>query len=347
APEPDLSPPPAPPPPAPPAPPPYFAPDQPPYHSPPSYDLPLPPPPKSGPALLDSVFGLPHAQASALLLPSSPYSHLPSRSLRSFVVKAGDDVRLESLAMLAIQHMHSLLAGVPAGPLLHPYAIACAGHGKGVVEVVEDAASVDEVKKLSGIPSLPDFFERAFGQGGAERGNFLRSLVGYSLVSYVLQVKDRHNGNILLKRDGSICHIDFGFVFGDAPRMGKVPIFSERAPMKLTQEYWDVIGGWAGGGAEFCKLFEEGFEVCSAHKEEIALIVEQGIKVIYSERGRQYSELKAKKVGDGIRNRLTGGGPAGSPERREFIKNLIDFALNDWSSSNYDLLQKYMNGYAT
>jgi hypothetical protein len=108
-----------------------------------------------------------------------------------------------------------------------------------------------------------------------------------------------------------------------------------------------VIGGWAGGGAEFCKLFEEGFEVCSAHKEEIALIVEQGIKVIYSERGRQYSELKAKKVGDGIRNRLTGGGPAGSPERREFIKNLIDFALNDWSSSNYDLLQKYMNGYAT
>ena len=68
--------------------------------------------------------------------------------------------------------------------------------------------------------TLRQFFDRVYPNPAQARRNFMRSLAGYSILTYFMQVKDRHNGNILLSRDGSIIHIDFGFFLSNAPGKG-------------------------------------------------------------------------------------------------------------------------------
>jgi len=70
--------------------------------------------------------------------------------------------------------------------------------------------------------------------------NYVKSLAGYSLVCYFLQIKDRHNGNILIDNEGHIIHIDFGFMLSNSPGRG---IKFEKAPFKLTNDLVDCMGG--------------------------------------------------------------------------------------------------------
>ena len=81
-----------------------------------------------------------------------------------------------------------------------------------------------------------------------------------------MQIKDRHNGNILLDRDGHLIHIDFGFMLSNSP--GNIGF--EAAPFKLPFEYVEVLGGTDSPAfQEFRRLFHEGFEAARKHCDRI------------------------------------------------------------------------------
>ena len=321
------------------------------------------------------MYGKPWAEVCEEVRQTSPFGHVDGWRLASFILKAGEDIRREALVMQIISKFRDWFeAEIPEShrPYLRPYTIMCVGGDAGLIECLTDAKSIDEVKKKTdGFESLRDYFERAYGppQHPAQtqqspgigvplnhhqdphalptfeqaQDNFLRSLVGYSLLCYVLQIKDRHNANILLDRNGHIMHIDFGFVLGDTPKMGKVPIFSERAPFKLSQEFWDVLGGWnlnnGGLGVRFCKMFEQAFEVASAHSEEIASLVEGSMLTL------SQNPTSARVCANRVRSRLRMRGAPNSFEQKMFVMDLINTALTSWGTSTYDWLQKNMNGY--
>ena len=64
--------------------------------------------------------------------------------------------------------------------------------------------SLDALKKQDkSFKTLSDFYLRFFGNYGTSafnkaKDNFVKSLATYSIVCYILELKDRHNGNILI-----------------------------------------------------------------------------------------------------------------------------------------------------
>lgn len=96
------------------------------------------------------------------------------------------------------------------------------------------------------------------------------SLAAYSLLTYLLQVKDRHNGNILIDCDGHIIHIDFGFIFCISPGGWNF----ETSPFKMTAEYMEMLEGKHSDlFEEFRRLFKVGFNKLRENVESICSIV--------------------------------------------------------------------------
>lgn len=150
------------------------------------------------------------------------------------MAKSNDDLRQELLAMQLMKRFHQIFREANLSIYLRPYEIFVNSASSGMLEFIPDTISLDGLKKKFPVGrnwTLRTFFEKYYGSNFEEaQKNFVESLAGYSLFSYVFNVKDRHNGNILLDAKGRLVHIDFGFFLQSSPG----GLSFEGAPFKLT-----------------------------------------------------------------------------------------------------------------
>ena len=62
--------------------------------------------------------------------------------------------------------------------------------------------------------------------------NYIGSLAGYCVITYLLGIGDRHLENLMINTEGKIFHIDFGYIMGEDPKWNP-------PPFKLTAEMID------------------------------------------------------------------------------------------------------------
>ncbi|KAI8322430.1 kinase-like protein [Martensiomyces pterosporus] len=220
---------------------------------------------------------------------ASPYGRHKNWNLLSVIVKEGADLRQEQLALQLIREMQRIWQREQINVFVQYYRIMVTGEGCGLMETITNTVSVHSIKKefysrnpdYVGPPyTLYNYFVTSYGTPDTDRfreaqDNFMRSLVSYSLITYILQIRDRHNGNILLDTAGHIIHIDFGFMLSNSP--GSVGF--EQAPFKFPMEYVDILGGREGAKfAEFRDLLVKAFLGLRKYADNICLLVEMMIK---------------------------------------------------------------------
>ena len=271
----------------------------------------------------------------------SAFGAHPGWRLLPLLVKADDDLRQEQLASQLIYRMALILARENVPVWLCPYEILATTDRGGIIEAIPDTISIASLKKNNpNFTSLKDFFVSYFDEvddlAGA-KANFCESLAAYSIVCFLLQIKDRHNGNILLDNRGHLIHIDFGFFFLSSP--GKNTGF-ESAPFKLTRDFVELLDGPDSRlFRTFRVLCYRTFIALRRHCMEIILLVEMLKKgnedlACFRERPDDAIQELRRRFRLDLNDRAC----------MEYVNALIDESLENWRTNWYDRYQRYCVG---
>lgn len=303
----------------------------------------------------------------------------PHWHLIPLIVKArADDVRQEELAYRLLKWFQRVFARHKLQLWLRPFIIIATTHDGGCLEAVSNSISLDALKKHYGDSwiSLKNHFETTFprlpGKARSEKNgdghkvvlyhdallNFAKSMAAYSIICYVLAIRDRHNGNIMLDDEGHIIHVDFGFMLCGAPGgkvLQKMGGFEHSGGFKLSKEMGEVMGG---ADSPAFQVFREAVidGMMAVRKEANDLLAMLQLSMLGAENFSQpcfehplgYPEA----VVDDMRHRLRlheidergrEVAPMSDEEFHAYVMDMIDHSQDHWRTVVYDWVQLKQN----
>ncbi|KAF9355760.1 phosphatidylinositol-4- kinase [Mortierella sp. NVP85] len=256
---------------------------------------------------------------------------------QSAIFKVGDDCRQDVLAIQLIAVFKNIFTNVGLDLYLFPYRIVATAPGCGMIDVIPNSISRDMLGREK-VNNLQDYFVTKYGgvdsiEYQKARNNFIQSVASYSVVSYLLQFKDRHNGNIMIDDEGHVIHIDFGFILDISPG-GNINF--ESSPFKLTSEMIQIMGSSVEdqGYRWFCELCVKAFLASRPYAEQImqlvALMLESGLPCF---RGETIKRMRSRFQLD-----------RSERSAAEFILERVDESYLNKRTVLYDSFQKATNG---
>lgn len=300
-----------------------------------------------------ATFGEAWEQKKERIRRSSPYGWVKSWDLVSVIVKTGADLRQEAFACQLIAVCGKIWAEHDIRVWVKDMRILVTGESSGLIETITNAVSLHSLKRSLTIASiaagtnprkriatLQDHYTKTFGAADSPAYQkaltcFVQSLAAYSVISYILQLKDRHNGNILIDSDGHAIHIDFGFMLSNSPgNMG-----FEAAPFKLTAEYVELLGGVEGADFKsFKEAMKDAFQALRREAERIVQLVElmaldSRMACFGGGRANVVSALRARFVLEKSKE-----------EAREWIEDLVAKSVGSYYTRLYDTFQYRTQG---
>lgn len=168
---------------------------------------------------------------------------------QNVIFKRGDDCRQDQLCVQLIQLIDKLWKRENLDLRLTPYRVLAASTEIGLIEFVKSSAIADILKEHDSLRAYiaihnPD----PKGPGGCTMQslqNFVKSCAGYSVITYLLGVGDRHLDNLMLTKDGKLFHIDFGYMMGRDPKISPPSI-------KISKEMVDCLGEFMDDYKRYC-----------------------------------------------------------------------------------------------
>ncbi len=250
------------------------------------------------------------------------------------IFKVGDDVRQDMLALQIMELLKNVFQREGLELFLFPYRVIATKPGCGVIECVPNSNSRDEIGRKTDIDLYQYFLDKYGGPDTSEfqraRRNFIISMAGYSLFMFLIQIKDRHNGNLMLDEDGHLIHIDFGFMIDSSPggNLGFEP------DMKITTEFGQIMGDINSPSFQwFTELCIKGFLAIRPYRENIitlvSLMLETGLPCF---RNKTIETLRARFQPN-----------SNDRDAAVYMINIVNKCYNNTRTNMYDSIQYMQN----
>lgn len=205
------------------------------------------------------------------------------------IYKEEDDLRQDQIVLELIRIMDQILIKNALNLQITPYNVLACTTKSGLLEAVfpncplQKILNEEKKQKINEwlITKLIKQYQNDKRKISLEledrKKNYIYSTAGYSVMTYILGIGDRHLDNLLLKEDGKLVHIDFGFILGEKPK-------SVEPPIKLNPEMIEAMGGKESEGYNiFLRKSTNAYKILRKYSKlfvnMLLLMIDSGLKI--------------------------------------------------------------------